>query len=92
MVKQHLKLRLRLGVARHDDSAAIGSRQMHVDHLNGAELLQNRSRGQPRRQITQSAPQGYLHGVGDEGHKDVRLDAKHLLVVDRTQGQVSLAN
>ena len=46
LVQQQSVLRIRPGMARQDEMPAIGRRQMHIDHLEGGERLQDGARGQ----------------------------------------------
>ena len=46
LVQQQVVLPVRPGMARQDELPAIGPRQMHIDHLEGGERLQDGGRGQ----------------------------------------------
>ena len=46
LVQQQVVLRIRPGMARQDELPAIGRRQMHIDHLECGERLQDGARGQ----------------------------------------------
>ena len=63
---------------------------MHIEHLDGAKFVQNRTWGQSECERTQPGPQGHVQAVGDEGHKNVRLDPVLELVKNGTQRQIVL--
>jgi hypothetical protein len=50
LLQQNLLVLFRVSVTGQDDLPAIRRGQMNIDHLDGRHLLQNRSRGQSRRQ------------------------------------------
>ena len=77
-------------MTRQNQVPPVGGRQVHIHHLDAREFLQYRSRRQSRGQRAQPLLERRLQAVGDEGNKDVRLDALVLLVVDRTDRQVAL--
>jgi hypothetical protein len=58
--------------------------------LHGAEFLQHRPRGQPRRQGTQALLEGDKQAIGDERDEDVGLDAMIELVVEGPDRQIAL--
>jgi hypothetical protein len=89
-VDQQLQLGLGLSVTRQHDLAAVGGRQMNVDHLNGGKFFQCAACCESRRQRVQPARQGDLQGVGEEGDEDVRLDPLFVLVEDRPDREVAL--
>jgi hypothetical protein len=47
---------------------------VHIEHLDGGELVQNRTWGHAGCQRTQPGSQGHLQAVGQKGDKDMRLD------------------
>lgn len=63
---------------------------MDVNHLDGFELFQHRSRRQTRSQIPQASLERDVKAVGHECHEDVGLDAMLQLMVDGTDWQVTL--
>ena len=66
-------LPLRLSMSGQDQVASVGGRQMHIEHLQGGELLQDGSWGEPRRVGPGQVFQRHMQAVGDEGDEDVRL-------------------
>ena len=56
--------------------------QMHVDHLHGGELRQRAAGGEAWSEAVETACQGDLQAVGEEGDEDVGFDAP--LVVMKT--------
>ena len=60
LVDEELQLGLRLGVAGQHQFAAVGGREMDVDHLDGGELFEGAAGGQPRRQGAQAALQRHV--------------------------------
>ena len=89
-VQQQRQLGLRLGVAGEDQLAAVGGRDVHIDHLHGGELLDHAARRQPRRQGVQSSIQRDVQAIGEEGDEDMCLDASLELMEDGTDGQIAL--
>lgn len=79
-----------LGVAREDDLASVGKRQMSVEYLDGGELLEDSTCGEPRSQFTQALALGDLKTVGNKGDENVSLDAMLKLVIDGPYGEISL--
>ena len=69
-------------VARQDDLAAIGGRQMNIDHLDRGHFFDHRPGRQPRGQGLCILVQRHLQAVGHEGDKDVCFDAMLELVMD----------
>jgi len=63
-----------LGVAAQDQGAAIGSREVNIEHVDASEFVEHGSRGEPCRQWFESRPQGDVQAIGHEGDKDVRLE------------------
>ena len=55
-----------LGVAAQDQSAAIGGGQVHVEHLDGGELVEDGARGQAGGKRAEPRPQGDVQAVGEE--------------------------
>ncbi len=89
-LQQDLLVAVGLGIARQDDVAPVGGRQVDVDHLHGLEFFEDGSRGEAGRQGAQAPLEGDLQAVGDEGDKDVGLDAVVELVVDRPDREAAL--
>jgi hypothetical protein len=90
LVQQKLKFLLRLGVARQDQVASVGRRQVYVDHLHGFELFEDGAGCQARRVGFGSSLQGDLQAVAQERYEDVRLDPRVFPVIDRTDIQIVL--
>src|SRR6266571_1868814 len=82
-VDQELEFGFGMGIAREPDLAAVGGRQMHIDHLDGGELVERAARGQPGRQGVKSTHERDLHAVSQEGDEDVGLDPRLVLMEDR---------
>src|SRR5947207_3242581 len=64
LAQEHLVVFLRLGVAGKDQFASIGGREMHVEHLDGSKLLQQRARRQPRGQRLKASSQMHVQTIG----------------------------
>src|ERR1700676_2283970 len=77
-----------MGVAAQNQSAAVGRREVYIEHLDGGKLLQNGTWGQAGCQRTQPRSQGHLQAVGQEGDKDMSLDPTLELVKNGAQRQV----
>src|SRR5882757_11223536 len=89
-VDQEFELGLWLGVSGEHDLAAVGCRQMNIDHLDGSELLERASGGQAGCEGVQAVRQGDVQAVGEEGDEDVGFDALLVLVEDGADGEVAL--
>ena len=89
-VDEQAQLWLRLGVTGEDDLAAVGSRQMDVDHLHGRELLQRATRGEAGGECGEPTGERDLKTVGEEGDEDVSFDALVVVMEDGTDRQVAL--
>jgi hypothetical protein len=90
LLEQQLLVLVGLGVAAEGECPPVGGRQVNIDHLDGGELLERGTRGQARRQDPQALLEGDLQAVGEEGDKDVRLDAIIALMVDGADVQIAL--
>src|SRR6266498_2281294 len=90
VMKQEGLLRVRLGIARHDQAATIGSRKRYVEHLNASQFLQDCSRCQSGRMHPQPMPQRHRQTVSQEGNQDVRVHAMLQLMVDRPNTKITL--
>ena len=90
LVQQQSVLRIRPGMARQDEMPAIGRRQMHIDHLEGGERLQDGARGQAGGVRPSQVLQGDVQAIGDERDEEVRLDPGFALMEDRADREVVL--
>ena len=54
LLEQALLIFFRVCVARQNERAPVSRGQMHINHLQAGELLQNRSGCEPRRQGAQA--------------------------------------
>ena len=54
LIQQEAELGFGLGIAGEQQLAAVGGRQVNIDHLHGGELLQHAARRQPGRQRVQA--------------------------------------
>ena len=88
LVEDEPQLGLRFGVAGQAQLAAVGGGHVQVDHLH--ELLDDAARGQSRGERIEASGKGYVEAIGEEGDKDVRLDAFDVLMEDRADGEVAL--
>ena len=68
-VDQEFELRLGLGVSGKHDLAAVGGRQMDINHLDGGELFERASRGQAGSQGVQASGQRDVQAVSQEGNE-----------------------
>ena len=62
-------------VAAEDQGASIGSREMDVEHLHGAKLLEDRARSEPRGFEPQLVAQSSVETKGHESNEDMGFDA-----------------
>src|SRR6516164_9542954 len=79
-----------LGVARQDNCASVGGRQMNIDHLHAFELFQYSARGKARSQFVESATQSHIQAVSDKGHEDFTVNPFLELMKNGTDGQIPL--
>ena len=79
---QQLLVGSELGIAAQDQGAAIGGGQVHVEHLDGGELIEDGARGQAGGKRAEARAQGDMQAVGEESDEDVRFDAAFELVID----------
>jgi len=77
------------GVATEDHDASIGSREMDVEHLHGAELLEDRARREPGGFEPQLVTQSSVETKGQECDEDMGFDAVLVTVEERTQGEIA---
>ena len=63
---------------------------MDVEHLHGAELLEDRARREPGGFEPQLLAQSSVETKGQEGDEDMGFDAVLVTVEDRTQGEICL--
>jgi hypothetical protein len=90
LIEQERELGFRFGVAGQQQFAAVGRRDMQIDHLHGGELFDEAVRREAWRQGVQAAVERDVEAIGEEGDEDVRLDARCVLVKDRPNGEVAL--
>src|ERR1700686_2328959 len=83
LLEQDLLFGVELGIAAQDQGAAIGCREVHVEHLHGSELVEHGPGSEARCQRAQSRAQRDVKAIGEEGDEDVSFDALLELVVDR---------
>ncbi len=89
-LQDDLLIDLRLGIARQDDFAAVGGRQVDIDHADRRHFLEHRSRREAGGQGAQPLLVGDLEALGDEGDEDMGFDAMVELVVDRPDRKIAL--
>ncbi len=75
LLEQDFLVGVGLGVAAQDQGAAVGGREVHVEHLHGGELVEHRARREAGRQRPEPGAQRDVQAIGQEGDEDVRLDA-----------------
>ena len=75
LVKKDALVHVGLGVTTQDQGAPIGGREMHIEHLQGRELVEHAAWRKPRGQGLESRAQRDVQTVGDKGDKDMRLNA-----------------
>ena len=88
MFLQKLLVGVQLSVAAQDQCAAIGGREVDVEHLDGGELVEHGPRSEARCQRLELGAQGDVKAIGQEGDEDVRFDAVLKLVIDRAELQI----
>ena len=90
LLEQQLLVGIELGIAAEDQGASVGCREMHVEHLDGREFVQQRAGRQARSQRPQTGPQMDVQAVGQKGDKDVRFHSPLQLMENGAQAQVVL--
>ena len=88
--QQESLVRVGFGVATQDQGAAIGGREVDIEHLDAGELVEHRTRGETRCQRLELCPQGDVQAIGHKGDEDMRFDAAFELMVDGAQLQIVL--
>ena len=90
LIQQQSKFPLRLDVAAQDDFSATRRWKVDVEHLEGCELLQHRTRCQPNRTIPKPRFERPLQAKRQKRNGDVRVAPPFELVVNRSQRQLAL--
>jgi hypothetical protein len=70
-VKEEREFGLRFGIEGQQQLAAVGCRDMQIDHLHGGELFDGAARRQPRRQRVQPPAERDVETIGEEGDEDI---------------------
>ena len=83
LLENQALVRLGLCISGEYQFAAIGGGQMHIEHLHGAEFLQDRTWRQSVYQIAQSAPERHVEAIRQERDEDVCFDALNILMKNR---------
>ncbi|MCX7019125.1 MAG: hypothetical protein WCK47_04565 [bacterium] len=78
-----------LCVAAKDDVAPVGCGQMHVNHLDRAELVDDRARREFCGDVVCLVAQRDVKAVCEEADEDVRFDAIVALMPDRADAKVA---
>ena len=71
------------GISGEDKLAAVGGWEMHIEHLQDAELVQRLAGREARCFEPKPVLQGDFNAVSDERDEDVSFDAVFALVIDR---------
>ena len=87
-VDEEGEFRLWLGVTGQEQLAAVGDRDVQVNHLHGGELFDGAAWRQAEGQRVEPPVERDVETLSQEGDKDVRLDARLVLVKDRPNGEV----
>ena len=80
---------VRLCVAAQDDVASVGCGQMHVNHLDRAELVDDRAGRESCGDVVCLVAQRDVKAVCEEADEDVRFDAIVALMPDRADAKVA---
>ena len=80
---RELLVGVELGIAAQDQGAAIGGREVHVEHLYGGQLVEHGPGGKAGCQRLETCAQRDVKAVGQEGDEDMSFDALLELMVDR---------
>jgi hypothetical protein len=78
-------------ISGEDEFAAIGRREMDIQHLHGRELVQRLAGREARCFEPKPVLQGNLEAVGNESDEDMSFDAVFALVVDRAHGKITFS-
>ena len=89
-VEKHLVILLRLRVSRENQQPPIGRRHPYIHHLDSGHLFQHGSRSQARCQSSQALPQRDIQTISQERYEDMCLNARVLLVMNRSDSQIAL--
>ena len=88
-VDEEGEFRLWLGVTGQEQLAAVGDRDVQVNHLHGGELFDGAAWRQAGGQRVEPPVERDMEAIGQEGDEDMRLDARLVLVKDRPNGEVA---
>src|SRR5258708_10846852 len=77
-------------MAAEDQGAAIGGREVDIEHLDGSEFVEHGARREAAGQGLEPGAKGDVQTVSQEGNEDVGLDALLQLMVDGPQLQIVL--
>ena len=87
---QEFLVGVQFGIAAQDQRAAIGGREVNVEHLDSGEFVEHGSRGEAAGQRLEPGAKRDVKAIGQEGDEDVGFDALFQLVIDRAQSQIIL--
>jgi hypothetical protein len=90
LLHEELLVGIQFGVAAEDQCAAIGGREVDVEHLDGGELVEHSPWSEAGGQRFELCAQRDVQAIGEEGDEDVRFDAMFELVEDRAELQIIL--
>lgn len=79
-----------LGVAREDELAAIGSREVHVEELHGREFLEHDPRREAWRTLLDHRLERDVQAIGHKRDEDMRFDARLVLMEEGSNRQIAL--
>src|ERR1700751_3711293 len=88
-MEQQFQFGLRLGVAGQQQLAAVSGGNVQINHLHGGELFDGAARRQTGGQRMEPAAERDVEAIGEEGDKDMRLDAHLVLMKDRANGEIT---
>jgi hypothetical protein len=63
LFEQDFLIGLWMGVATQDQGATVGRREVHIEHLNGGQFVQNRTWGQSGCERKQTGSQGHVQAI-----------------------------
>jgi hypothetical protein len=90
LLHEEFLISVQFGVAAQNQRAAIGGREVHVEHLDGSKLVEHGPRCEAADQPLEFGVQRDVQTAGDEGDEDVRFDAMLKLVLEILEGGLDL--
>ena len=90
LLKKQPQVRFGLSIAGELEFAAVGGRDMDIDHLHGGTFVEDGPWGQSGREPVQAPPEGHVQTIGQERDEDMSLDPPLRLVINWSDRKIIL--